>query len=66
MSRHPYRIRPWADPATRQSALLEIQKLIESGRYHVSADEVAEALLAEPGFGEPESSSCGGSNADAK
>lgn len=66
MSGHSYRIRPWADRTTRQLALLELQQLIKSGRYHVPADQVAEALLAEIGLGEPDGSSCGGSDADAK
>jgi len=44
----------------------EIRRLIESGRYHVPADQVADALLEEAGFPVPDSSSCGGSDADAK
>jgi len=66
VSGHLNRIRPWADPATRQRAVLEIRRLIESGRYDVPAALVAEALLAEAGFQGPDDSSCGGSDADAK
>jgi len=46
--------------------VLEIRRLIESGRYDVPAALVAEALLAEAGFQGPDDSSCGGSDADAK
>jgi hypothetical protein len=55
-----------ADRETRQSAVDEIRKMIQSGRYFVPADQVVSALLAESGFSEPDSSSCGGQDADAK
>jgi hypothetical protein len=61
-----YRIPPLADPATRQRALLELRRLIESGGYHVPADQVAEALLIETGFVEPDSSSRRGPDADVR
>ncbi|HKZ28747.1 MAG TPA: hypothetical protein VJ482_03800 [Acidimicrobiia bacterium] len=61
-----YRIRPWADRATRRLAVQEIRLLVEAGRYHVPADQIAGAFLAEAGFEEPDSSSCGGLDADAR
>ncbi|MGZ8754983.1 MAG: hypothetical protein ACXW15_07305 [Acidimicrobiia bacterium] len=64
MSDFPYRVPPSADRATRQSALLEIRRLIASGNYHVPADQVAAAFLADAGLIEPDSSSCGGQDAD--
>jgi hypothetical protein len=45
--------------------VLEIRRLIEAGRYHVPAGEVADAFLSEAVFEDPDSSSCGGSDADA-
>jgi len=65
MRGHPFRIQPWADQATRRQAVLEIRRLIEAGRYHVPAGEVADALLFEVVFEDPDSSSCGGLDADA-
>jgi hypothetical protein len=66
VSNHLYRIRPLADRETRQSAVDEIRKMIETGRYFVPADQVVSALLAAAGFFEPDASSCGGQDADAK
>lgn len=47
-------------------AVQEIRLLVEAGRYHVPADQIAGAFLAEAGFEEPDSSSCGGLDADAR
>lgn len=66
MNGQSYHHRPWADRVTRRRQVLKIRRLIESGRYHVSADRVAEAVLAEIGFEESDYSSCGGLDADAK
>jgi hypothetical protein len=65
MNLRSYRIRSWADRIARRRAIREIQRLVESGRYAVPADQVAEAFLAEAGFREPESSSWRGRDADA-
>lgn len=60
-----FRIRPWADQAARQLAVRKLRRLIRLGRYQVPAELVAEAFLAEAGLDDADSSSRGGSDADA-
>jgi hypothetical protein len=43
----------------------EIRRLIEAGDYCIPAERIAEALLADLGWQDPESSSLRGSDADA-
>jgi anti-sigma28 factor (negative regulator of flagellin synthesis) len=65
VSSRPNRVQAWANPEIRQSAVAELRLLVESGQYHVPAEDVADALLAEAGFFGPDSSSWRGANADA-
>ena len=66
MTGQSYHHRPWPDRANRRLKVLEIQRLIETGRYQVSAEQVADAVLEELGLEDPDCSSYGGLDADAR
>jgi hypothetical protein len=65
MNRFPYRLSPSADREVRRARLEEIRRLIQSGQYHIPAERIAEALLADVWLGNLDSSSWRGQDADA-
>ena len=66
MNGFAYRLSPSADREARRARLEEIRRLIQTGHYHIPAERIAEALLADLRWGNPDSSSWQGPDADAK